>query len=87
MPYETIMETQTHASLILIVDDEEAVHYSFRRFLAPLTSRILSASSGEEALSILETETPDLVIMDIKMGGMDGLAALKEITAARRGSP
>lgn len=74
------MENQSAESLILIVDDEEAVHYSFKRFLAPLTQRILPAHSGEEALSILEKETPDLVIMDIKMGGMDGLTTLKEIT-------
>lgn len=64
---------------VLIVDDEEDVHYSFRRFLSPLNSHILKATSGEDAIALLNNETPDLIIMDIKMGGMDGLATLKVI--------
>ncbi|MBD3266032.1 response regulator [bacterium] len=72
---------------ILIVDDEDAVHYSFRRFLAPLECEIMQAMSGEEALTLLEKLSPDLIIMDIKMEGMDGLAALKEITQKTRQIP
>ncbi|MEW6234986.1 MAG: sigma-54 dependent transcriptional regulator [Candidatus Omnitrophota bacterium] len=81
------MERLVGDSIILIVDDEEDVHYSFKRFLAPLNSSILTAASGEEALEILKTESPDLIIMDIKMEGMDGLAALNEITKLNRRIP
>lgn len=74
-------------SVILIVDDEEGVHYSFRRFLAPLECEIFKAMSGEEALAILDHHSPDLIIMDIKMQGMDGLTALKEITRRTKQIP
>jgi len=76
----TTMESQVVNSTIMIVDDEEEIHYSFKRFLAPLNCRMFNAMSGEEALEMLESETPDLIIMDIKMGGMDGLTTLREIT-------
>lgn len=75
-----MMETQSHTATLLIVDDEEEIHYSLKRYITTnLECRILKAVSGEEALALLERETPDLIIMDIKMGGMDGLATLKEI--------
>ncbi len=73
-------DEQLAGSKIMIVDDEEDVHYSFRRFLAPLNCSILNAMSGEAALEQLKTVVPDLILMDIKMGGMDGLATLEEIS-------
>lgn len=74
------MDTLTNDSTLLIVDDEEEIHYSLKRYITSnLHCAILKATSGEDALKILETETPDLIIMDIKMGGMDGLSTLKEI--------
>lgn len=72
---------------VLIVDDEQDVHYSFGRFLAPLQCNLLKATSGEMALEVLATQNPDLIIMDIKMGGMDGLATLKEISKRHIQSP
>jgi two-component system nitrogen regulation response regulator GlnG len=63
---------------ILIVDDEPNVHYSFRKVFSE-DYCILSASSGEEAIELLNEEIPDLVIMDIRMPGMGGLAVLKKI--------
>jgi DNA-binding NtrC family response regulator len=81
------MENKELQSTILIVDDEEGVHYSFKRFLAPLKCEILKAMSGEEALEVLKNHTPDLIIMDIKMDGMDGLTALKEITSKTKQLP
>ncbi len=74
-------------SMILIVDDEVDVHYSFKRFLAPLNCTIINAMSGEEALEQVQEHTPDLIIMDIKMEGMDGLTALKEINQISRQIP
>lgn len=72
---------------ILIVDDEQDVHYSFGRFLGSLNCTLLKATSGEAALEMLQQQTPDLIIMDIKMGGMDGLTTLKEINQVRRHIP
>lgn len=66
-------------SRILIVDDEPDVHYSFRRLLANEKLEILSASSGEEALSLLERAKVDLVLMDVRMGGLSGLETLQRV--------
>jgi len=44
----------------------------------------LVAGSGQEALALAERENPDLVFLDIKMPGMDGLSAAREIAGERR---
>ena len=63
---------------ILIVDDEPNVHYSFRKVFSEEYT-VISAQSGEEAINLMGTDTPDLVIMDIRMPRMDGLTTLKKI--------
>ncbi len=81
------MNRSENDSIILIVDDEEDVHYSFKRFLEPLNCRIVNATSGMEALDILEHTLPDLIIMDIKMENLDGLTTLKEINKKHQRIP
>ncbi len=63
---------------ILIVDDEPSVRQSFYDFFEDRLWRPLQAESGEEALDILEKESPRCVIVDIRMGGMDGNAFIRE---------
>ncbi|HPA44304.1 MAG TPA: sigma-54 dependent transcriptional regulator [bacterium] len=74
-----VESSDTSRSSILIVDDEKDVHYSFQRFLAPLGCRVDSALSGEEALACLDRNGADLVILDVKLGGDDGLQVLRTI--------
>jgi len=62
---------------IMIVDDDPDVVYSFRRLLRNEPIHIVAAPGGEEALQALPIERPDLVLMDVRMKGMDGLAALR----------
>ncbi len=57
---------------ILIVDDETFVRQSFFDYFEDNLFRVLQADSGEKALEILENETPDGAVVDIRMGGMDG---------------
>lgn len=64
---------------LLIVDDEEDVIYSFRRLLADEGYELLSAQSGEEGVQVFREKRPDLVLMDVRMAGMDGLRALQAI--------
>ncbi|TFE69776.1 Fis family transcriptional regulator [Methylacidiphilum sp. Yel] len=64
---------------ILIVDDEEDVFYSFQRFLEAFPLKAYNAKSGEEALKFLRSNAVDIVLMDIRMGGKNGLETLKEI--------
>jgi nitrogen regulation protein NR(I) len=63
---------------ILIVDDDKSIRYSLKRMLEEKYS-ILTAQNGEEALGRVHENLPDLIIMDIKMPGRNGIDVLKEI--------
>jgi len=63
---------------ILVVDDDKSIRYSLKRMMEKDFS-ILTAQNGEEALSRFSEHSPDLVIMDIKMPGRNGIEVLKEI--------
>jgi nitrogen regulation protein NR(I) len=63
---------------VLIVDDDRSIRYSLKRMLEDKYS-IITAQNGEEALSRLKENSPDLIIMDIKMPGLNGIEVLKQI--------
>ena len=58
---------------ILIVDDEDAIRNTTEEYLKLIGYSIVSASSAEEALKILQMFQPDIVLTDISMQGIDGL--------------
>ncbi|MCX7727757.1 MAG: response regulator, partial [Chitinispirillaceae bacterium] len=64
---------------ILIVDDETSICEVVGQYLKKEGYVVLTASSGEEALEILRTHSIQMVISDIKMGGMSGVELLKHI--------
>jgi CheY-like chemotaxis protein len=66
---------------ILVVDDEEAVCYVFERYLAIKGYRVSVAYSGEQALEAFQRDTPDLVVTDYKMPGMNGDELLRRLRA------
>lgn len=68
--------------LILIVEDNERNLKLLRDLLGANGYRILEARSAEDALVLARVERPQLVLMDIQLPGMDGLAALRELRAA-----
>jgi two-component system response regulator AtoC len=63
---------------ILIVDDEYLIRWTLQQNLEKDGYEVLSAERGEEALQKVREEAPDLVLLDIKMPGMDGYEVLKE---------
>lgn len=65
---------------ILFIDDDPAVLMSVGDRLALEGYQVVKAISGDEALQALKTVTPDLIILDISMPGMTGLAFLKKIS-------
>jgi len=64
---------------ILIVDDEKSILKSLSGILSDEGFETITATNGYEALKILESESPDLVLLDIWMPGIDGIDTLKEI--------
>ncbi len=64
---------------ILLTDDDPTVLKTVGVFLSARGHRVRTASDGSEALRLMAEETPDLVISDIQMPGMDGIAFLKAI--------
>jgi len=67
---------------LLLIDDEEDVRYSFQRIFDSPEIELATASSGEEGLKVIPKFKPDLVLMDVRMGGMNGLETLRRIRAA-----
>lgn len=65
--------------LLLIVDDEEDVREFAANFFRRRKVNVSTASSGEEALRIMEKQRPELVLLDINMPDMDGVETLKRI--------
>ena len=66
-------------SKLLLIDDDQDVSYSIRRNLESPEIELTTASSGEEGLKVIPQLKPDLVLMDIRMGGINGLETLRRI--------
>ena len=79
MPTET---TATVPPTILIIDDDEEIRYSLGRVLGTRNYRIVEAASGEEGIATAKRGAPDLVFLDIRMGGMSGIETLQHLRSA-----
>ncbi|HSO18473.1 MAG TPA: response regulator, partial [Desulfosarcina sp.] len=66
-------------SKILLVDDESVFTANMSRLLEARGYRAHPVNSGAEAIRALENDAFDVVVLDLKMPGMDGLTTLKEI--------
>ena len=64
---------------LLIVDDETDVREFAASFFRKRKVEVTTASSGEEAINLMDKHKPHLVLMDIKMDGIDGIETLKRI--------
>ncbi|HKJ98250.1 MAG TPA: sigma-54 dependent transcriptional regulator [Desulfotignum sp.] len=64
---------------VLIVDDESTIIESLEGILSDDGFEVMHAFNGYEALKKIETESPDIVLLDIWMPGLDGIETLKEI--------
>jgi DNA-binding NtrC family response regulator len=67
--------------VLLVVDDEADVRYSFHRLFGKADYEVVEAGSGREAAAMVRERRPDVVLMDIRMPDGDGIASLREIRA------
>jgi two-component system phosphate regulon response regulator PhoB len=67
---------------VLIVEDEEDIRELVSYHLLKEGYQVASVASGEEALSVAEKQTPDLILLDVMLPGMDGLTVCQRLRAA-----
>jgi len=69
---------------ILVVDDECDICDFVKTFFQERGYFVITALSAEDAIRIAKTEKPELILLDVKMKGMDGIAALKHLREINR---
>jgi CheY-like chemotaxis protein len=76
-----------HATLvkILIVDNDPGIRRLLASMLARLAPEIVECDDGARALAVYEAHRPDVVLMDIAMGAVDGISATAALTTAYPG--
>ena len=66
-------------STILVIDDDAEIRYSLTRVLSSRQYQVAEAGSGEAGITLVKKEAPDLIFLDIRMGGMSGIETLQHI--------
>ena len=66
-------------SHVLVVDDEPSICWGFRELLTGEGHDVASAASAEEAIELAGCRRPDVVVLDVRLPGMDGLSALRQL--------
>ena len=78
------MPSSAAPPVVLVVEDNTSMRVLIRSLVADVSSAVHECASGESALDLYERIRPDWVLMDVTMGGMDGIAATR---ALRRSDP
>lgn len=73
------MEKQDKSLTVLLVEDTEDNRFMMRRLLEMTGYRVLEAMNGEEAVRLAKAECPQLILMDLSLPVIDGLAATRLI--------
>ena len=64
---------------VLVIDDEDGIREGSERILSRMGCEVYGASRGEEGLEILSSRKPHIVLLDLKMPGMDGMEVMRRI--------
>ncbi|MDZ7816124.1 MAG: response regulator [Planctomycetota bacterium] len=62
---------------VLIVDDQEDIRWALRTMLKRAGMKSYEASNGREAIDIVKSASPDAMLLDVKMPGMDGFEVFR----------
>ena len=69
------------ADTVLVVDDDSNIREVLHKFLTLKGYEVVLAANGEQALELAESEMPKVILLDINMPGIDGMAACKRLRA------
>lgn len=64
---------------VLIVDDSRTMRLMLKTALEEANYFVMEAESGEKAIELFQESSPDIVLLDVEMKGMNGIAACKEL--------
>jgi len=78
------MEKDSRDRTVLIVEDSDDARYFMRLALEQLGYLVVEAENGAVALEVAERERPDIILMDLSLPIMDGLAATEKIRSSDR---
>ena len=67
------------AKTILVIDDEELIVRSLKKLLEKKGFTVFIAKNGQDALAMIEVEEFDLIVVDIRMPGMNGVETIESI--------
>ena len=70
------------ADKVLVVDDESQIRDLLSSFLTGQGYEVVVGSNGEEAITLAETENPQVILLDAKMPGVDGIEACRRLKSA-----
>ena len=73
------MHTDSQAKDILVVDDENTIREVVRRYLEHDGFRVREVADGQAALESVEAQPPDLIVLDLMLPGLDGLAVMNRL--------
>jgi CheY-like chemotaxis protein len=73
------MKEQAEPPTVLLVEDTEDNRFMMRRLLEMTGYRVVEAMNGEEAVQLAKTESPNVILMDLSLPVIDGLAATRLI--------
>jgi len=85
MKGEKKVENKLDTGKVLVIDDEQVLRDGAERILTRMNFQVFKASRGDEGLDILAKEPVSIVLLDMKMPGMDGMEVLKRIMEMERG--
>src|SRR5919201_7076795 len=74
-------------SRVLVIDDEAGIRDSLRMTLEYQGYEFIGAATGQEGLALAEREAPEVVFLDIKMPGMDGMEVLERLRTMNENLP